>query len=188
MSLELWNTVAATGTFVVIAATAVAATVQLRHMRGSNQILALNEVRETLESESFREAMRFVAQKLPALVADESQHARLVEVPRPRDLEPISIVANFFEGMGAFVRYGIVDRRIACDLWGGVVLTHWRLLSPVIALNRAKFGTRVWENFEYVAVISEDFLARFPEGTYPRALRRMALDPVPREEAAPERR
>ena len=46
MSTELVNTFATLGTFVVIAATAIAAIVQLRHMRGSNQIVALNELRE----------------------------------------------------------------------------------------------------------------------------------------------
>ena len=37
MSLELWATIASVGTFVVIAATAIAAFVQLRHVRRSNQ-------------------------------------------------------------------------------------------------------------------------------------------------------
>jgi hypothetical protein len=50
MSFELVNTLATFGTFVVIAATAIAAVVQLRHARSSNQIAALNELRETMES------------------------------------------------------------------------------------------------------------------------------------------
>ena len=44
MSLELVNTLATLGTFLVIGATATAAIIQLRHMRGSNQIVALNEL------------------------------------------------------------------------------------------------------------------------------------------------
>ena len=50
MRLELVNTLATFGTFLVIAATAIAAVVQLRHARGSNHIAALNELRETTES------------------------------------------------------------------------------------------------------------------------------------------
>jgi hypothetical protein len=60
MSLELVNTFATLGTFSVIAATAIAAIVQLRHMRGSNQIVALNELRETTETAEFRAAQLFV--------------------------------------------------------------------------------------------------------------------------------
>ena len=58
MSLELWNTIGTVGTFVVIATTAIAAIVQLRHMRSSDQIAALNELRETIESEHYQAAVR----------------------------------------------------------------------------------------------------------------------------------
>lgn len=40
MTMEVWATVASVGTFVVIAATAIVAFVQLRHARAGNQIAA----------------------------------------------------------------------------------------------------------------------------------------------------
>jgi hypothetical protein len=70
MSLEFVNTFATLGTFVVIAATAIAAIVQLRHMRGSNQITALNELRETMETPDFQAASHFVVTELPAKLRD----------------------------------------------------------------------------------------------------------------------
>ena len=60
MSRELVNTFATLGTFVVIAATAIAAIVQLRHMRGSNQIVALNELREARETPEFQAALQLL--------------------------------------------------------------------------------------------------------------------------------
>ncbi len=36
MSLELWSTISSIGTFVVIAATAIATVIQLRHLRASS--------------------------------------------------------------------------------------------------------------------------------------------------------
>ncbi len=50
MSLELVNTLATCATFVVIAATAIAAIVQLRQLRASNQIIAFNELRQAYEN------------------------------------------------------------------------------------------------------------------------------------------
>ena len=41
MPLETWSAVASVGTFVVIAATAIAAIVQLRHLSTSNQLAGL---------------------------------------------------------------------------------------------------------------------------------------------------
>ncbi len=64
MSLELANTLATFGRFLVIAATAIAAIVQLRHARSSNHIAALNELRETMESADFQAALRFVTAEL----------------------------------------------------------------------------------------------------------------------------
>jgi hypothetical protein len=50
MSLEAWSTVASLGTFLVVAATALAALVQLRHLRSSNQIAAITGMIDTLDS------------------------------------------------------------------------------------------------------------------------------------------
>jgi hypothetical protein len=50
MSLELFNSLATFGTFLVIAGTAIAAIVQLRHARSGNQIEALAELREGTET------------------------------------------------------------------------------------------------------------------------------------------
>ncbi len=172
MALEFWSTVASIGTFVVIAATAAAALVQLRHMRSSNQIAALTEVRETLESEEFRAARYFVETEVSKLLADPIGRETLARSPLPRELDPIRTLANFFETMGAFVRFGIIDREIACNLWGNVALTTWENLGPVAAIRRAAFPS-LWENFEYFAVLSEDYASAHPKGTYPEGMRRM---------------
>jgi 23S rRNA G2069 N7-methylase RlmK/C1962 C5-methylase RlmI len=51
MTLEFLNTFASFGTFAVIAATAIAALVQLRHARSSNQIAAMNELQEVYQKQ-----------------------------------------------------------------------------------------------------------------------------------------
>ncbi|HEV2909756.1 MAG TPA: hypothetical protein VGX02_10825, partial [Candidatus Eremiobacteraceae bacterium] len=70
MSLELLSAIAAIGTFVVIAATAVAAIVQLRHLRSSNQISAITGIQETIESPEFEAARRFIHSDLPLLMKE----------------------------------------------------------------------------------------------------------------------
>jgi hypothetical protein len=54
MNFEAWNTAAAVGTFVVIAASAIAALVQLRHLRTSNQLSGLVSVFEMLQDQGVR--------------------------------------------------------------------------------------------------------------------------------------
>lgn len=173
MSAEWVTAIATLGTFIVIAASAVAALLQLRHMRGSNQIAALTECRETLESEAFQEARTFVTTELPQLLMNPDTRDRLSTALFPKELRAAGNVANFFESMGAFVRFNIIDRNIACDLWCGVVLSSWEALLPVTRIRR-RVDPGVWENFEYLAVLSKQFIERFPT-SYPPGMPRMYL-------------
>lgn len=173
MSLEVLSTGAAIGTFVVIAATAIAALVQLRHMRSSNQIAALTDVRETLESERFTQARRFISEQMPRLISTPAGRSQLAAPPpMPRELESIRMLANFFENLGAFVRHGIIDATLACELWNSVVLDTWEQLEPVVVIRRHR-NAGLWENFEYLAVLSDNYIRRHPLGKYPAGLRRM---------------
>ncbi len=164
------------GTFVVIAASAMAALMQLRHMRSGNQIAALTEIRETMESTDFRQALRWTAHELPRLL-EEPRIRALIANPGPLspELEQARTVANFFETTGAAVRHGFIDRRIACDLWGYVVIRNWTVLSAFIANRRAAVDPNLFEHFEYLAVISRHWTAEHRDGTYPKDLERMPL-------------
>jgi len=71
------------------------------------------------------------------------------------------------------IKYGMVDRRIACDLWGGVVLECWNNMAPALAIIRSVKGTDVWQNFEYLASICQDWLDAHPNGAYPRGAIRL---------------
>lgn len=179
MSAEWVTAIASAGTFVVIAASALAALLQLRHTRGSNQIIALTECRETLESPDFREAQRFVSYELPKRLADPKERLRIA-LPQSQfegEYQAIDTVANFFESMGTFVKNKIIDADLACDLWSYVVMRNWTALLPVITYVRKDLQAQsLWENFEYLAYISTIWLQRHPDGTYPQRLKRMPAD------------
>lgn len=174
MSADWVTAIATAGTFVVIAASAIAALLQLRHTRGSNQIIALTECREKLESEEFQEARAFLTLKVPELMKDPEMERKLAQPFFPAELRPAGNVANFFESMGAFVRFNIIDRRIACDLWCGVVVYSWNSMLPITRVRR-QLDPGIWENFEYLAVLSQDFMDRHPT-SYPPGVRRMPLE------------
>ena len=175
LSYELLTTVASIGTFVVIAATAVAAFVQLRHVRGSNAIAALTECREVLESEEFQAARRFINDDLPEMLKDERVRRELTDATLPIRLQHVNTVGNFFESLGAFVRHGIIDKEIACSLWSAVVVRNWESLSPALAIMRRKSGASLWEQFEYLASISKAWLDRHRDGDFPPGAEHMPI-------------
>jgi hypothetical protein len=179
MSLELVNTLATFGTFVVIAATAIAAIFQLRHARSSNHIAALNELRETQESPHFREASDFVSAALPAKLQDPAFRNQLL-VPRARTdevrplLAKLTTVGNYYEGMGVLVRTGMVDLTLVMEMFSELIDAAWTRIAPATAIYRRR-SSGIYENFEYLAVMAEDWAAAHPHGTYPAGIRRKEI-------------
>jgi len=180
MPLEFWNTAAAIGTFVVITATAIAAIYQLRHARGSNQIAALNELLLKWDSPEFNAAQNVLYKKLAEKMTDPvfryqvantgartSEHATI--------LKSISLVGNGYERAGLYVSTGLLDPGLMPSVWGNRILRDWETLAPVTAILRRPYGNGLWENFEYLAVLSQKWLAAHPHGTYPSNVPRFDL-------------
>jgi hypothetical protein len=104
MSLELVNTLTTFATFMVIAAAAIAAIVQLRHARGSNQIAAINEIREIQGKPEFQAAFDFVFTQLTPKVQDPtfrhfwSGRSSMTD-ETTRQVAQIRMIGNFYESM-----------------------------------------------------------------------------------------
>jgi hypothetical protein len=178
MSLELVNTLATFGTFVVIAATAIAAVVQLRHARSSNHIAALNELRETMESPDFQAAQHFVSGELSKKLQDPAFRYQVAHpTERTDEMRPfhtnVAVMGNFYEGMGTLVKTGLVDRELVLQMYTDQIRGAWDRLVPVAAIARRRVGDALWENFEYLTVLAQDWMAAHPKGTYPAGVRRI---------------
>jgi len=181
MSPEWLTAIGTIGTFAVIAASAVAALIQIRHLRSSNQIIALTEMRETLYSPAFQAALRFLNHDFPRLLEDPQNRKKLsLPGPIPPEFEQVRTVAGFFEQTGTFVKRGIIDADTFLDLWGEVVISTWHRLAPYIISARLGRGQpAMFENFEYIAALTEQFSAKHPGGTYPANMPRLTADPWP---------
>lgn len=180
MSLELANTLATLGTFLVIAATAIAAILQLRHARSSNQIAALNELRETTETPEFMEASHFVQGGLSSKLQDPAFRYQIAMRSARTDetralIAKVNRVGNFFESMGTLVKTGLVDEELALQIWDGVTVQAWGHLAPYLAILRRSAGDVLWEKFEYLTVLAQGWMAAHPKGTYPPGMRRIDL-------------
>src|SRR5215472_15400712 len=145
MTLELWNTFATFGTFIVIAATAIAALVQLRHARGSNQISAMTELRDASETPQFASALQFVRSELASKVRDPEFRYQLANrKARTADnqelIAKMNTIGNFYENVGLLIKTGLVDRDLAASFWSGNVTEAWDELAPVTGLFRQAQG------------------------------------------------
>ena len=174
MSFELWATLASVGTFLVIAATAVVATIQLRHTRSSNQIAAALAIHSIIEGEEFQQGRRFIRDDLPGLLKDV-EFRNALAIATSKSARPMIFIGNYYEEIGIFVKYGLVDKNIACEMWSNEIVTDWKRMAPAIAIIQQSGRRYGWQNFEYMFTLCEAWLERYPDGKFPRNRRRVRL-------------
>lgn len=175
MSAEWVTALGTLGTFVVILASAVAALMQLRHMRSGNAISLLTAYNSEFDSLEFQMAFAYVRSELPDLIKNDAVIDDLMRAPPfVGDYAKIRTIANFFEDMGAFVLSNLLDEQIVCTLYSENVTSAWTSISPIAALLRHKIGSpAIWENFEYLARRATEFIEKHPGGLYPKHVARM---------------
>ena len=155
MSAEWVSAVAATGTLVVIAATAFAALVQLRHIRAANQLTGLLHFTAVFESDDIQSANAFIEHELPQKLRDGAFVKGLLETNTDRREHPELRVCDFMEQQGSYIKYGMIDKEQYIDLVGAYVSSMWQALQDVVAVRRAaRNNAAVYENFEFLASIA----------------------------------
>jgi hypothetical protein len=185
VSAEYLSAYAAIGTFLVIAITAIAAVIQLRHIRGANQLTGLLHLTEAWRGDAIQQANKFIHAELPARLGDADYRAELMAQDPNRQTHPELLVADMLEQTGSYIKYGMIDGQQFLDIVAGYVTHMWDCLKGVVALRRiATNSSSLYENFEYLAVLAQDFYAKHQAGNYPRGVRRLMTEPEWRDLAA----
>lgn len=181
MSVEWIGVMLSAATLIVIAATAVAAVIQLRHLRASNQLSALLEILDQWNAPALREAYARFHSDLPAKLADpDFRDDYAGEGSMDRSAHPEMLVFDFWEQVGTYAKHGLIDERILLDIISSQVHNAWKRAVPALELARKANGPAVAENFEYLTVKAVLWNKKYQDGTYPRGLPRMVeLEPEP---------
>lgn len=169
MTLELINTIASVATTVIIAATAIAALVQLRHLRAQNQISGQLALRQILLDRDMFEAVGRARQEVPELMKEPAfrryvadYHLGLAADNERYDslYEEILVVGRNLENIGNMIRNGLTDGRIFVEQYSPLVMIAWDAIEPLLRIRRA--ATRsdtAWEDFEYLTVLARRWTA-----------------------------
>ncbi len=175
--LEVWNTVATVGTFVVVLLTGGAALVQLRHLRVNNQLHALLAILSMPMEQRLAEAFEFVTGDFRTSINDETFRAQLADSVAPdRRAHKELRVCDYYERLGSCIKLGLIPERLYFD--NSSPERFWEILEPAIALYRIKRGPVAYENFEYLVMRSREWDRKNPYGSYPAGMPRATLPPV----------
>jgi hypothetical protein len=187
---QVATAVAQIGTFVVVGGSVVAALVQLRHMRGGNQLQALLSLERDFRGPELQAALTYVQEHLPHRLEDPAYRRDLDQLGFiDPDVHPEMVACNWFNEMGTLVKRDLVSEGTFMDLFGRLIVHCWKHLSPAIAIMRRKRGQSQYHDFEYLAVRAAAWLQRNPQGTAPRPFARadvadpwLAVDTAPAAE------
>jgi len=169
MSWEEVAALSAFGTLIVIAASAVAAIIQIRHMRSSNQMTSSLGLVERWATPEYRELINYITSgELEERLKDPNYRKSLARVPGDRLAHPEIVLLDFWEFFGSQVKLGSMSETSFMDVASSQCIIVWRKLTPVIAIIRRVRGPEVYDNFEYIASRSMMWEAKHPDGTYPK--------------------
>jgi hypothetical protein len=165
MSLDVLQTAASLLTAAIIGATAIAALVQLRHIRASNELSAFNEALELWHSPTVQEGFRFIQHDLADKMNDpqfrrELDTAGVVDHSR----HPYLYVCDFFDNIGVMVSLGMLREGVILHPAGQLIDNLWATLNPNIAIMRRKRGRQLYVSLEYLANRAQVWQRRYPDG------------------------
>lgn len=149
MSLEGLNTLAAVGTFVVIAATAIAAIVQLRHLQRGNWLAVQLKILEMWNSETIQEPYDYIKTVLPEKLKDAKYRAELEYGPIDRSVHREMVILDWNAHLGLMLERGALDETFL-QMYEPAIVLCWKQLAPVLALLRRHRDEHGIEQFDYL--------------------------------------
>jgi hypothetical protein len=167
MSQETLGTAASIGTFVVIAATAIAAVVQLRHMQAGNQLTGLLNVLARVEDPTFNEWVDAAREQIANNLHDAAYRRAIFDETFPRRNNAWLNLCNSYEWVGSLIKHNLIPEEPFMDVYSARLLSAWDMLEEIVAIRRRRGDPSLWENFEYLAVRAKAWERVHPSGAYP---------------------
>lgn len=169
-----WNLAVNTGMLIVITATAVAAVIQLSHLRNNNQLQALLTILRMPYDPVLREANEFVQGELSEALKDPRFRAELESTRPPnRRVHKELMLCDYYERLASFIKFGLIKEDLYFD--NSSPERFWVLVEPAIAIYRRQRGPIAYSNFEWLVSRGRAWNERHADGNYPRNAARLTM-------------
>ena len=134
---------------------------QLEHLRQATQLEGVMKIFEEIDTPTNRASQQFIAQDLAACLRDE-EFRRGVALSGRADLtvHKEMHLMRFFETVGAYVKYGLLDGEIIYDLILPRIVGAWDAVSEVVGIQRSAIAPEMWDNFEWLVQQAKRWAAK----------------------------
>jgi hypothetical protein len=170
--LEAINTLATVATLVVLTAGAIAASIQLRHMRTGNELQAFIDIYARAQSPEMQKLFDALAFEVPQLARDPEYVRKLAAGELGLQESPL-LLGFWFDEVGVTLNEGLIRDRVIFQIGASASTTvrAWQALYPLVQAVRTR-APAAFIYFEYAAVRAQQWLDAYPDGDYPRGVPR----------------
>jgi hypothetical protein len=121
----------------------------------------------------FQGWLAYMRHELPKRMAEPGFFEELDRSPIERARHPELHLCDWYEQVGSYLKYGLLDERAVMDVSWSSSRAVWNALEPIIERMRRTRGDMLYENFEYFVARGVLFERAHPHGTYPATMPRM---------------
>lgn len=151
MTWESLTAITSAITTVVLIATVIMARRQVQLLRRSTQLDGLIRILAEMDSPELLTSYHFVLDQLPVKIQDPAFRQRLIDGETDESIHQYLPILRFFEKVGAFVKFGLLDPDTVYCQVGSPAVRTWNALREVITYDRRRGGPGVWDGFETLA-------------------------------------
>ncbi len=151
------QTSASVGTLFIFVISVFLALRQLRLSNRTSQLAGPQAVSSHFNNADFEGWFKFVLTELPIKMADHSFRESLRSNPVDRNVHPEVKLADWYEEVGIYAKYGVVSERPLIEILRGGPDTAWEALRATVSLYREIWGPSYYRNFEHLAKRSRIF-------------------------------
>lgn len=159
MSWEIISTAASVVTTLVIAATAIAAVVQIRQLKLATQLEGFLALHQEYASDEMHSSRAYVANELPKKLTNDAYRDELISGSAFAGDHPELILGNFWEKIGTLVRTGMLEPKLYLETGAYRCLEAWSQLETVVELRRMREPLQ-WAGFDHIVALSRDYLEK----------------------------
>jgi len=146
-------------TTLVIAATAIAAIVQIRQLKLATQLEGFLALHKEYGSPEMYAAREYVATELPKRLREEKYREELENGAAFSATHPELVLGNFWEKVGTLGSTGLLAPNLYLETGAYRVIEAWDQLTDVIALRRRNEPLQ-WAGFDHIVRLSREYLER----------------------------
>lgn len=151
--------IASVASAIVVAATAAAAFLQIRHVRNANEITVFLRLVDRLDSLEAEAAFAGIDEFVTRVRTDPALRLALTRDRRVADFRAIGTLLQFLEHLSTLVVMGHVTESLILAEYADSIDDLWDRLAEVVYLRRKARGPHVGAAFEHIAMRAKRYVA-----------------------------